>query len=336
MSRKLLLTLLLLLFGPVPWERRLQAAWQERAESEGKQPGFNKKGSPRRDLSQLSPEERGKLRRNAERWKKMDPAERQLMRDRLSRWQQMKKSVDEELPEDERRELARKPETEKRRVLDQRTREMLRRRLERMPPEVRRQLQRDLLSLEPSERKRRANEIIQKDIAQRVLRHLKNLRQRDLISKEDLQELQQSFAGKPARERAEILRRWMIERPESFEVPDEVLERLERSREPRSGSRALREFHRAEREAAPRIRQFLQDKKVPETEIEELFQGSPEKFRFELRRLMRRHGLRMPPAERPFPGSAPLQRGRNRVEPPLERRHRPPAESPQSGGFRRT
>jgi len=196
---------------------------------------------PRARWERMSPEERARFEQNLDRWKQMDESQRKRMRQRLEKLRGMERRLEDS--EDDDPTAGRDP-PHGRDGSHPRAERYLRQRMECLPPEVRKRLREELSRLSPEERDRHLREIMKNESSHRMERRIAEWTRDGRLSRSEAEELKRILEHGSSAERFRALRQWMLNKPELFDLPPALVERLREVKDPVKAGRILDEWRR--------------------------------------------------------------------------------------------
>ena len=267
---------------------------------------------------QLEPEERARWEENLARWRALDEGQRDAMRRRHRTLESWRERVDRSLEGEERRRVDRLAGPERRRALEERTRDVLHRFGRTLPDDVRQRMRREAAHADEPMRAERLRAMVRETLEQRFEQAVTRLQEQGTLGEQRAAELRRRYRGSDADEQRQLLQRFFEAHPVELDIPADVLRALLRteadgprgpgSRAPHDarapdrregrGERARRPgidaVRAAERLRAPRLSRdavlnYLRAHAVEESELEPLRRMRPPQFEQAVERLMERH-----------------------------------------------
>ena len=186
----------------------------------------------------MSPQERKRMQESLARWKKLSDEDKEKLRQRHARLDEARRATRDLLTDEERARLEKLKDDERRAELTARSKMQLRERFDRLPPDLRKGVERELRDAPPRERAERARRYLEREVPDRMHEALVRRVQSGELPREDVEALTRKMKGQPKLERMRLLREFALAHPETFRLDPELRKAL-RDRAP--GDAGLRD-----------------------------------------------------------------------------------------------
>lgn len=189
---------------------------------------------------EMTPEERRRIQESYERWKKMSPEQKALLKRRHDRLEEERRATDRALPEDDRKQFDRQPNERRRKELTDRTFKLLKERFDRLPPDLKKRINDELRDAPPGERSERLHKLLQDELAPQIRAAFRRRVAAGELSRDEVDSLAKAVRAAPTtRERAHLLRDFILSHPNAFRLNPKLREKLKKSSDPLDDLRLL-------------------------------------------------------------------------------------------------
>ena len=193
----------------------------------------NDRAAVRQRWKEMTPEERRKIEEAYQRWKTLSPEQKALLRKRHDNLEELRRNADKALPDDERKQIAKQRAGARRRELTERALKVARDRFERLPPDLKEKIRKELRDAPPGERPERMRKLLQDELAPQIRAAFRRRVAAGELSRDEVETLAKSVRNAPTvRERAHLLRDFILAHPQAFRLNPRVRERLKKNDDP--------------------------------------------------------------------------------------------------------
>lgn len=191
------------------------------------------KAAVRQRWKEMTPEERKKIEEAYQRWKTLTPEQKALLKKRHDRLEEERRATDHALPDDDRKQIDKQSLDRRRKELTDRTLKLLKERVDRLPPELQKKIRDELKNAPPGERAERLRKLLQEELAPQIRAAFRRRVAAGELSRDEVESLAKAVRAAPTtRERAHLLRDFILAHPNAFRLNPKVRERLKKSSDP--------------------------------------------------------------------------------------------------------
>jgi hypothetical protein len=188
----------------------------------------------------MTPEERRRIEESYQRWKTLSPEQKALLKKRHDRLEEERRATNRALPDDERKQIDRQPVDRRRKELTDRTLKLLKERFDHLPPELKKRINDELRDAPPGERSERLRKLLQEELAPQIRAAFRRRVTAGELSRDEVESLAKAVRTAPtARERAHLLRDFILAHPNAFRLSPKLREKLKKSSDPLDDLRLL-------------------------------------------------------------------------------------------------
>jgi TRAP-type C4-dicarboxylate transport system substrate-binding protein len=181
----------------------------------------------------MTPEERRKIEEAYRRWKTLSPEQKALLKKRHDRLEEERRATDHALPDDDRKRIDKQPVERRQKELTDRTLKLLKERVDRLPPELQKKIRDELKNAPPGERAERLRRLLQEELAPQIRAAFRRRVAAGELSRDEVETLAKAVRSAPTtRERAHLLRDFILAHPNAFRLNPKVRERLKKNSDP--------------------------------------------------------------------------------------------------------
>lgn len=182
---------------------------------------------------EMTPEERRKIQEAYERWKTLTPEQKALLKKRHDRLDEERRATDHALPDDDRKRIDKQPVDRRQKELTDRTVKLLKERVDHLPPELKKKIRDELRDAPPGERAERLRRLLQEELEPQIRAAFRRRVAAGELSREEVESLARAVRNAPTtRERAHLLRDFILAHPNAFRLSPKVRERLKKNADP--------------------------------------------------------------------------------------------------------